>query len=46
MFLVQGLYAFGKDMFVSLLETLLLIVQKWQDMLHMQVAESLKKTSA
>lgn len=46
MFLVQGLYAFGKDMLVSLLETLLLIAQKWQDMLHMQVAESLKKTSA
>lgn len=43
MFLVQGLYAFGKDMLVSLLETLLLIAQKWQDM---QVAESLKKTSA
>lgn len=46
MFLVQRLYAFCKDMLVSLLETLLLTVQKWQDMLHMQVAESLKKTSA
>lgn len=47
MFLFQRLYSyFVQGKLVSVLENVLLVVQKWQDVLHMWATESLKKTPA